>query len=309
MKALVTGATGFVGPYLVDYLRATGNDVYGMDRRASQQDHSYSGDITDRDFVMHVFSEVRPDCVFHLAGYSLVKTSFLEPLLVNKINVEGTRNIAEAMKQFIPHSKLLYVSSAVVYGTPSKTPIAEVDDVRPGSPYAQSRVDTEKMLSSYELPWIVARSFNHTGPGQTQEYVLADWCRQAVAIELGLQNPVIHVGNIESVRDFMDVRDIVKIYVALLQSGKSHETYNVGSGIGYRLGDLLKMILSFISVPVEVVIDSEKVRSQDTTLLVSDTNKLMGALGNFNLHYSIQQTLQDIMQYWREKLVMARDKN
>lgn len=305
MKVLVTGATGFVGPHLVNYLRSIGDDVYGMDRRELKAANIYSGDITDQGFVSRVLGEVMPDVVFHLAGYSSVKMSFEEPELVYKINVEGTRNIVESMQRFVPQARLLYVSSAVVYGTPSKTPIAETDDTRPNSPYAQSRVDTEKMLLDYNLPWIIARSFNHTGPGQTEAFVLSDWCRQAVAIELGLEEPVIRVGNIESVRDFMDVRDIVVIYDELLKRGEPHQIYNVGSGIGYRLGDLLKMILSFISVPVEIVIDSERVRSQDTTLLVADIRKLVSVVPDWTLGYAIQRTLKDLIKYWREQLVQV----
>ncbi|MBI4836206.1 MAG: GDP-mannose 4,6-dehydratase [Candidatus Abawacabacteria bacterium] len=302
MKVLVTGATGFVGTYLVDFLKKNGHQVWGIGRRSTNQVGVYLGDITDKDFVSQTIRTIKPELVFHLAGYSLVKTSFQEPELVRKINVEGTINLLDVLQETVPLARFLYVSSAVVYGAPSKTPITELQETRPSSPYAQSRVDTEKALLNYQVPWMIARSFNHTGPGQTNEYVLSDWCRQAAAIELGMQPPMIRVGNVESVRDFLDVRDIVKIYYELLLKGEMYQTYNVGSGTGYRLGDLLNRILSFINVPVAVVIDNDKVRLQDTTLLVADISKTSNILKLYSSEYSIEQTLKDILEYWRRSL-------
>ncbi|MBP6085307.1 GDP-mannose 4,6-dehydratase [Candidatus Gracilibacteria bacterium] len=302
MKALVTGSGGFVGKYLVDYLKTLGYETHGIERSQSSQNNLHIGDITNREFVASVIEKVRPDLVFHLAAYSLVKTSFQDPTLVHKVNVEGSRNILDALQSKVPQARFLYVSSAVVYGMTTNDHLSEIDEVVPTSPYAQSRIDTEKMLLHYPLPWIVSRSFNHTGPGQAAEYVLSDWCKQAVAIELGKQEPIIKVGNIESVRDFMDVRDIVKIYHLLLTTGVSYEIYNVGSGVRYRLGDLLNMILSFINVPVQVEVDGARERSQDTTLLVADTTKLNQLIGEHQLLHSIEQTLLDILSYWRSKL-------
>lgn len=302
MKVLVTGATGFVGQYLVNHLNSIGHTVYGIGRRDQNLPRLYLGDITDARFISDTVQEIRPELVFHLAGYSLVKTSFQEPELVQKTNVEGSRNVLDAMQKFVPSARLLSVSSAVVYGSPSKTPISEGDELRPSSPYAHSRVASEAVHCRYQLPWIIARSFNHTGPNQSADYVLSDWCKQVAAIELGLQPPIIKVGNLESIRDFLDVRDIVKIYVDLLLNGQSQQIYNVGSGIGYRLGDLLNTILSFISIPVQVLVDETRVRSQDTTLLIADTKKLNSVLPSYRLDYSIEQTLLDILSYWRSKL-------
>lgn len=302
MKALVTGSGGFVGKYLVDYLKTLGYETHGIERSQSAQSNIHTGDITNQEFVTSVIEEVCPDLVFHLAAYSLVKTSFQEPALVHKINVEGSRNILDALQSKASQARFLYVSSAVVYGMTTSAHLRESDEVAPNSPYAQSRVDTEKMLLDYHLSWVVSRSFNHTGPGQTAEYVLSDWCKQAVAIELGQQEPIMKVGNIESVRDFMDVRDIVKIYHLLLTTGVPHEIYNVGSGVGYRLGDLLNKILSFINVPVQVEVDGARKRSQDTTLLVADTTKLNQLISTNQFQYSIEQTLLDILSYWRSKL-------
>lgn len=302
MKALVTGSGGFVGKYLVDYLKTLGYETHGIERSQSTQSNIHIGDITNQAFVTSVIEKVSPDLVFHLAAYSLVKTSFQEPALVHKINVEGSRNVLDALQNKAPQARFLYVSSAVVYGMTTNAHLRESDEVTPTSPYAQSRIDTEKMLFDYHLPWVVSRSFNHTGPGQAAEYVLSDWCKQAVAIELGQQVPIIKVGDIEPVRDFMDVRDVVKIYHLLLTTGVPHEIYNVGSGVGYRLGDLLNKILSFINVPVQVEVDVARKRSQDTTLLVADTTKLNQLIAGHQLEYSIEQTLLDILSYWRSKL-------
>lgn len=302
MRVLVTGAGGFVGYYLCSYLQVQGNTVWGTDKHQRDLENYFTGEILDKEFIKGVVQEVKPELVFHLAGFSSVKKSFAEAELTQQVNVEGTRNIVSALQEIVPQSRLLYVSSAVIYGVPGKAFISEDEPVQPNSPYAQSRVDAERMLQDYQLPWIIARSFNHTGPGQNEEFVLSDWCRQAAAIELGLQAPIINVGNIESVRDFMDVRDIVKMYYQLILHGQVHTVYNVGSGTGYRLGDLLDKIISFAAVPVQILIDEKKVRSQDTTLLVADIGKLSNILGPFTPEYSIDRTLRDILDYWRQKL-------
>lgn len=302
MRVLVTGAGGFVGHYLCPYLRDQGNDVWGIGDQPDPLDRYIVASVLDKEMMCQIVQQIQPELVFHLAGFSSVKKSFLEAELTQQINVEGTRNVVSALQKFVPQARLLYVSSAVIYGVSAKASISEDEPVRPNSPYAQSRVDAEGLLQDYELPWIIARSFNHTGPGQNEEFVLSDWCKQAAAIELGLQEPIIRVGNIESVRDFMDVRDIVKMYHQLLLNGQVHSIYNVGSGIGYQLGDLLDKIISFATVPIQIFIDQEKVRSQDTTLLVADISKLSNIIGPCPLEYSIELTLRDILDYWRRKL-------
>jgi len=302
MKVLVTGAGGFVGRYLCSYLRSLDHRVWGMGRHPSTLDNYIVADILDKPVIDSLVQEIQPDLLFHLAGFSSVKRSFVEAQLVHEINYEGTKNVIDALQKLSPQTRFLYVSSAVVYGNSPKTSVSEEVILMPNSPYAQSRVDVENLLREYNLPWIVARSFNHTGPGQSEEFVLSDWCRQVAAIELGLQDPTISVGNVESIRDFLDVRDIVRVYYALLKRGEIHSVYNVGSGVGYRLGDLLAKIIDFATVPVQVKVDQEKFRSQDTTLLVADIGKLSNILGPYSPLYSIDQTLRDILDYWRYRL-------
>lgn len=304
MKALITGISGFVGPYLKAQLVNNGIEIFGIDRNAeNKEENIFKGDITDEKFVSEIIAKIKPDFIYHLAGFSSVRDSFNYPDLVFKINVEGTRNILNAMRKFIPNSKILVVSSAIVYGIPLETPILESEPTKEASPYANSRIETERMLVKEfsDLNWIVSRSFNHTGPGQSPEFVIADFCKQAVLIEKGEMEPVIHTGNLKVVRDFSDVRDIVSAYQALLDKGKTRNIYNVGSGKGYQISDLIKNIISCIKTPIRIQKDPKKMRKIDNPLLIANISKLTNDTRWAN-HYDIKDTIYNMVQYFRDTL-------
>lgn len=303
MKALITGSTGFVGPYLKKELESHGYEVFGLDRHNPENfKNVFCGDICDSNFVNGVIKKILPDEIYHLAGFSSVKKSFEEPKLTMQINVDGTRNILEAIKKFCPKSKVLIVSSADVYGKPKKIPISEDQELTITSPYSESRILQEKLAREYSsLHIVISRSFPHTGPGQPEIFVLPDFVKQVVEIEKGIKDPVILTGNIDVVRDFSDVRDVSKAYHLLLQKGKKGEVYNVGSGKGYNLKELLAKLIDYAKIKIQIKQDPSKIRPVEIVELVADTSKIVKDTG-WKSNYSIDRTIEDLLDYWRFKI-------
>jgi len=303
MKALITGLTGFVGPYLKEKLESQGYEVFGLDRTNPENiEDVFCGDVCDPDFVDDVFAKVLPDEVYHLAGFSSVKKSFDEPALAMQINFGGTQNILESVRKHSPKAKILIVSSADVYGNPASLPISEDEPTKGTSPYSKSRIAQEGLVGDYDdLFVVVSRSFNHTGPGQAEAFVLSGFAKQIVEIEKGLKEPIIYTGDLDVVRDFSDVRDVVNAYYMLLQGGKSGEVYNVGSGVGFGLRDLLDKMIDRAGTGIEAKKDPSKVRPIEIMKLVADISKLKKETG-WGAGYSIDRTIDDLLNYWRNKL-------
>lgn len=270
-KALITGINGFVGPYLKKELEHHDYEVFGIDLKGDDK-KVFSCDITDPDSVYNTISKVEPDFIFHLAGFSSVGKSFQQPELCKKINVDGTRNLLDAVvKAGLMRSRILIVSSAEVYGKAEKIPIDENHPLNPLSPYGKSRVEQEKVASGFDLPIIIARSFNHTGPDQPDTFVIPSFRKQ---IKEANDGDTIHVGNLEVVRDFSDVRDVVKAYRILLEKGKDKEIYNVGSGEEYKLKDILDRFIKQSGKNLKVEIDPKRYRKADIPVLVCDNSRL-----------------------------------
>ncbi|MBI5411644.1 GDP-mannose 4,6-dehydratase [Candidatus Peregrinibacteria bacterium] len=300
-KALITGSAGFVGPYLKAELVIHGYDVFGLDRGNKEEASVFCGDIRDPAFVDQIIEQTQPDEIYHLAGFSSVRKSFDEPALTREVNVEGTRNILKAVRQHAPKAKVLIVSSAHVYGKPGKVPINENEPVKETSPYSQSRIEQEGLMNEFgDLHIVISRSFDHTGPGQQPIFVLPDFTRQAVEIEKDKIPPIIFTGNLDVIRDFSDVRDVVKAYYLLLQKGKKNGVYNVGSGQGYKISDLLKKIIARSKKPIEIRQDPLKLRPVDIPELVADISKIKTDTG-WAPNYTIDNTLEDLLNYWRQK--------
>jgi len=286
MRALVTGSNGFVGAYLCELLEKKGYTVFGT----SFSGTTYDADITNKKEIAKVVDMAKPDVVFHLAAQSSVRMSWEKKKETFRINVNGTRNVLEAAKKFKP--RILVVSSSEVYGKPKKNPIPEKHPLQPVSPYAESKAEQEKIASDHGA--VIARSFPHTGPGQLPSFVIPDFAKQIADIEKG-KEAVISVGNLDVVRDFSDVRDIVKAYVLLAEKGKG--TYNVCSGRGIRLRDALDMMISHSTKKIRVEIDKGKLRKADIPKAVGDNTRIR-KLGWKN-SISFEQTLADVVDYWR----------
>lgn len=303
MKILITGLNGFVGPYLKKELEDNGYEVFGLDRSNERGfDNVFCGDIRDANFVEEVIKKVLPDEVYHLAGFSSVKKSFEEPELVMDINVGGTRNLLEAVQKYSHAAKILMVSSAEVYGKPLYLPVSETESLKVTSPYSKSRIEQEKLVDEFnDLHVIVSRSFNHTGPGQLETFVLAAFAKQIVDIKKGLRDPVIYTGNLDVVRDFSDVRDIVRAYRLLLEQGKKGEAYNVGSGKGYKLEELLNGMISQAGIEIAVVVDPNRLRPVEIMELIADISKIRKKVG-WKPVYSMDNTIGDLLDYFYDNL-------
>ncbi|MBI2140878.1 GDP-mannose 4,6-dehydratase [Candidatus Woesearchaeota archaeon] len=303
MKALITGVSGFVGSHLVKHLVVNGFVVFGIDRAGSVIDGCVVEpcDVTDYDAVFAVVSRVKPDFIFHLAGQSSVSRSWKEPELTRKVNVGGTKNFLDAVAAANISPTVLVVSSAEVYGIAKKFPINESEPLKPVSPYGESRVEQEKVALEYfqkGMRVIIARSFNHTGPGQPSGLVCSSFARQLADIGKGRQPAVVRVGDLKVVRDFTDVRDVVNAYLLLLQKGRPGEVYNVCSGRACTIGEVLDRLVRLSGLKVAFEQEASRLREQAVPVLHGDNSKLVAATG-WEPVIGLDETLSDLLNYWR----------
>ncbi len=305
MIALVTGVEGFVGPYLVSYLKAQGITTIGTYFAGQMPEPENTRlDVTSLDQTRNIISRIRPDLIFHLAGFSSVALSFTNPFLCKKINVEGTRNILQSVSEARLKARILVIGSAEVYGKPQFLPITEKHPISPESPYAESRVEQEReclgFIKKCGLYIVLTRSFNHSGPGQSDSFVLSSFAKQVALIEKGKQESV-KVGNLDAIRDFSDVRDVVRAYFLLLKKAKKGEIYNVCSGKGHSIKDLLGLITKQAYVNVKIETDPTRLRPSDIPVLVGE-NRALFKRTRWQNSIPIEKTLGDLLQYWRERV-------
>lgn len=290
-----------MGPYLENCLKESGHEVFGFERTfKGGTENIYYGDILNFSDVEHAVFEVLPDAVIHLAGFSSVKKSFEEPDLCHKINVEGTKNLFETCVKLPKKPKVIVISSAEVYGKPEFVPITEEHPLKPLSPYGESRVAQENLARKYfdRLEIVILRSFNHTGPGQQPIFVVGDFVKQIKEIEAFNKEPILFAGNIDAIRDLMDVRDVVKAYSQSIIKAKACETYNICSGRGYKIGDILDMLISLSGLNIEVVQDRIRLRPSDIPVLIG-SNKKFNIDTEFMPELSFEQTLKDMLDFAR----------
>lgn len=312
MRALVIGAAGFVGAYLINHL----SDECGFEVCATKLAHEkletekasvYDLDILDIGAVTELLVKTKPDQIYHLAAQSSVKLSWDRPQLTADINIKGTINVLEAVRSVEGYNpRILLVGSGEEYGylKPDEVPVKEDTLLRAGNIYAATKA-CQGMLGeiyarAYKMDIIMVRAFNHIGPGQSDIFVIADFCRQTVMAELGKREPVINVGNLEAQRDFTDVRDIVRAYAMLMKSGRSGETYNVGSGKARSIASMLETITGKSSVTIEVKQDPSRMRPSDVPVIAADITKIMNDTG-WRPCISVDDTINDIMDYWRKR--------
>lgn len=318
MRALITGITGFAGSHLAEYLLAEQPEVelFGIYRwrsRTENIDHlvgrvrMIETDLRDYSSVQRVLSEVRPDVIFHLAAQSYVPSSWSAPTETLSTNITGQTHLFEAIRALGLDPVVQIACSSEEYGLvlPDEVPIRETNPLRPLSPYAVSKVGQDLLayqyFQSYGLRAIRTRGFNHTGPRRGQVFVTSNFAHQIASIEAGLQPPVIRVGNLEAVRDFTDVRDMVRAYWLAVVHGKPGEVYNIASGTGITIQELLDRLLAMSTAEVRVEIDPERLRPSDVEILVGDSSKFRADTG-WQPEIPFEQTLRDILDYWRERL-------
>lgn len=301
MKVLITGIGGFVGPYLRDLLEGAGYEVFGFERSVHEDNEKvFRGDLLNYEDVEKAVLDVSPSAVIHLAGFSSLKQSFEQPELCYRINVEGTENLLKACVKSGKRVKVIVVSSAEAYGKPQFLPITENHLLTSTSPYGKSRIDQEKLAEKYkaDLDIVIMRSFNHTGPGQPPFFVVPDFAKQLIEIEKGFRPPVLAVGNLEAVRDFSDVRDVVRAYKLAMEEGGPGEIYNVCSGKGFSIREILLKMIALSGLKIEIREESERFRPSEIPVLIGSYEKLRADTG-FVPELSFEKTLRDMLDFAR----------
>lgn len=313
MKALIVGAAGFVGSYLIQHLTTTYDwEIHATklpNENLSVSDiHVHDLNILNIDEIRELFTKLKPDYIFHLAAQSSVALSWNNPQITVDINIKGTLNILDTIRALDDYSpRILLIGSGEEYGyiLPDETPVNEQVTPRPGNIYAATKA-CQNMLGNiyyraYGMQLIMVRAFNHIGPNQTSVFVASDFCKQVAKIEAGKKKPILHVGNLSAKRDFTDVRDVVRAYGLLIQHGKAGETYNIGSGHAIAIQELLDTILSLSHANITVEIDVARLRPSDIPIIKADIHKVHTATG-WTPEIRLEQTLLETLNYWRGTL-------
>lgn len=314
MKALIVGAAGFVGSYLIQHLTTTYDwEIHATklpNENLSVSDiHVHDLNILNIDEIRELFTKLKPDYIFHLAAQSSVALSWNNPQITVDINIKGTLNILDTIRSLDGYSpRILLIGSGEEYGyiLPDETPVNEQVTPRPGNIYAATKA-CQNMLGNiyyraYGMQLIMVRAFNHIGPNQTSVFVASDFCKQVAEIEAGKKKPILHVGNLSAKRDFTDVRDVVRAYGILIQHGKAGETYNIGSGHAISIQELLNIILSLSTAKILVSTDPARLRPSDIPVIEADITKLQDSI-NWHPEISLKQTLLETLNYWRGTLL------
>jgi len=286
MNVLITGACGFVGQFLTEELLKAGHTVSGFDLTTGNAPPGISrciaGSITDAAAVAEAVAECRPDACIHLAGIASPPIGRLHPEKMLNTNILGTAHILEALHASVPSCRFLLASTAYVYGSPgTDSPIGESAPLRPNGIYAVSKAAADLMTlayaQDYRMHTMTARASNHTGPGQGTEFVVPAFARQIAAIAAGQGDPLIRVGNLDSERSFMDVRDVVRAYRLLIEQGRPGKAYNVSTPGRVPIRCILETLAGIAGVVPRIEVDpgrfreTDKTPQLDTTLIREDT--------------------------------------
>jgi len=313
MRVLVTGVAGFVGGHVVDFLRAHHPEVVvvGLDSRPGSRARALDvevlgADLQDAASVRAALARAKPDRVIHLAAQSSPQRSWEDPAGTMRTNVLGLLHLFEGVRALDLAPRFLAVGSVEEYGLvrPDEVPLREDAPLRPANPYAVSKVAQGYLALQYSLspglPIVRTRAFHHTGPRRGDQFAESSFARQLAEIEAGKRPPRLEVGNLEAVRDFADVRDVVRAYWALLERGTPGEVYNVCTGRGVRLADLLDQLVALSGQRVEVKVDAARLRPADAPVLIGDPSRLRAATG-WTPTIPLEQTLRDLLDHWRER--------
>ena len=324
MKYLITGITGFAGPHLANLLIENGHQVYGLVRSSNGRendirdiipDGNFSkikfvyGDLGDRRSLEKIFKENKFDGVFHLAAQSHPPTSFKDPEGTMQINATGSKYLLGAMMDTQPDCRFMMCSTSEVYGNvPAKAgKIDESFPIAPVNPYGVSKASadlyTRERALTLQKPYFVTRAFSHTGPRRGHMFSISSDAIQISRIMMGLQEPIIRVGNLDSRRAVMDVRDCVNAYYKLMISAKPGESYNVGADNLYSMGEILDMMLDLrgLKGKVEKRIDEKLWRPIDIHVQKPDSSKTKKLTG-WKTSIPLKQTLSDLLDYWDKKI-------
>lgn len=309
MKSLIIGGGGFVGRYLIAELNANGYEVHATcleSEKIESECSVHTLDILKKDDISAILNDIKPDIIFHLAAQSSVALSWKKPQLTAEINVIGSINLFEAVREYNGKVRLIVIGSGEEYGyiAPNSCPLKETEPLHPGNIYAATKacqeMTAEIYARAYKLDMVMVRAFNHSGPKQDSIFVISDFCRQIAEIEKGIKSPVISVGNLTAMRDFTDVRDIVRGYRLLGEKGISGQIYNIGRGKAVSIQYILDTALSLSTAEIAVERDEKRMRAADIPVIEPDITKINGDTG-WKAEITVEQTIEDTLNYWRKR--------
>jgi GDP-4-dehydro-6-deoxy-D-mannose reductase len=317
MRILITGVSGFVGPYLVNHIRETDpeHEIWGLVWTSDLAEVPSSvdrveGDLTDLSSLAAALDQTRPDVVFHLAAASSVANSWEHPGRFLEVNAVGTVNLLESIRALDLETRTVVASSGEVYGIVpiDRQPIEEDTPLAPLSPYAASKAAQDLLTAQYfhgfGMDTVRLRLFHHTGPRRPPLFVASSFARQLARIEQGLDPPTLAVGNLEANRDFTDVRDVARAYWLAATRGIAGEAYNICSSRRTSIRELLDNLLAQSQVEVQVEVDPDRLRAADIPYLVGDHSRFSATTG-WQPDIPLDQTLGDLLDWWRDEVTTA----
>ncbi|MGQ9516898.1 MAG: GDP-mannose 4,6-dehydratase [Anaerolineae bacterium] len=321
MKALITGISGFVGSHLAEYLlgvpawEVAGTFYHQPDpiEHLRSRVRLFHADLSRSEEVQAVLAEYRPDYIFHLAAQSLTARSHQDPWQTLETNIHMQVNVLEGMRRLNLPARLLVVGSGEEYGLiyPDELPIREEQPFRPLNPYAVSKIAQDMLGLQYHLSYgldvVRVRPFNHIGPRQRLGFVAPDFAHQIAEAEAGRREPVIRVGNLDVSRDFSDVRDVVRAYYLAVVKGQAGEVYNIGSGQARTIRELLEGLLRLSRVPLRCEESPAQARAVDIPCIRADFSKFHAQTG-WRPEIPFEQSLKDILDYWRAEVRTSRER-
>ncbi|MDR2446407.1 MAG: GDP-mannose 4,6-dehydratase [Treponema sp.] len=311
MKALIVGAAGFVGGYLIEELSAhCGWEVAATklpgERVSCDNCEAFDVDILDEEALSGVMARAKPGIVYHLAAQSSVALSWEKPALTVEVNIKGSVNLLEAARNRGGGARIVLIGSGEEYGNVREEdcPIKETLEANPQNVYAVTKSAQNQLgrlyAASYGMDVVMARSFNHIGVGQPARFVAADLCKQVAEIAAGKREGAINVGNIDVRRDFTDVRDVVRAYRLLGEKGKSGETYNVGSGKAVAIREIVETLIKISGREIEIKVDEKRLRPVDAPVIYADTRKIRRETG-WEAGTPLERTLREIYEWFLRK--------
>ena len=296
MRSLITGGRGFVGTWLADHLREVGDEVVQIDQEV---------EITDPAALLAAVTDAAPDAIYHLAAMTHVGQSWDEPLRVLEVNVLGTAALLGAARECGTDPRVLVTSSAEVYGAvtdPAQLPLTEASPTAPLTPYAASKLAAEALCTQAWLAHgqqvVVVRPFNHIGPGQSPNFAVSALAKRIVDAERSGAGE-IPVGNLSARRDFTDVRDVVRSYRLLIESGAPGSVYNVCSGVDVSIQEIADRLLAAADSSVRLAPDPSLMRPVEVPVLRGEPGRLQEATG-WAPEIPLDRTLADVLAHWRD---------
>lgn len=313
MKTLITGITGMIGSEIARLTKTRGYETYGLARFSAasrmavlQDKNVIRCDILDRDALERVVEKIKPELVIHLAAQAYNGISWEMEDITHLTNYTGTINVLKACRRFIPKAKIVLACSSAAYGdvTLADTPLKEARPLKPITPYGVTKAATEALgyqyFKNYGMEIFLPRLFIHVGTGHPPATAIQNFARQLALIARKMAPPTVKVGNLNSARDFVDVRDGARAVLLLAEKGTPGDPVNICSATAYSVAEILEMLIDISGQKVEIVADSQLLRPSDEPILLGDNTKLK-ALG-WSPNYTIKETLATVYEDWLSRI-------